>query len=98
MFACAARAAPAAPSLREREARKCSFLPATIALGGEMRCSRFVCLAHILIGEPVPTPDQVRGRLSPEYALSFPPTHARTRLRHDHRDARPARCRSAVEA
>jgi len=26
-------------------------------------------LAHILIGEPVPTPDQVRGRLSPEYAL-----------------------------
>jgi len=26
-------------------------------------------LAHILIGEPVPTPDQVRGRLSPEHAL-----------------------------
>ena len=31
-------------------------------------CSGFVCLAHILVGEPVPTPDQVRGRLSPEYA------------------------------
>jgi len=27
-------------------------------------------LAHILIGEPVSTPDQVRGRLSPEYALA----------------------------
>jgi len=26
------------------------------------------CLAHILIGEPESTPDQVRGRLSPEYA------------------------------
>jgi len=27
-------------------------------------------LAHILVGDPVPTPDQVRGRLSPEYALA----------------------------
>jgi len=26
-------------------------------------------LAHILIGEPVPTPHQVRGWLSPEHAL-----------------------------
>jgi len=34
-------------------------------------------LAHILIGEPVPTPDQVRGRLSPEYALALAPTHRR---------------------
>src|SRR5712691_4333652 len=26
-------------------------------------------LAHVLVGEPVSTPDQVRGRLSPEHAL-----------------------------
>jgi hypothetical protein len=26
-------------------------------------------VAHVLIGEPVSTPDQVRGRLSPEHAL-----------------------------
>jgi hypothetical protein len=26
-------------------------------------------LAHVLIGEPVSTPDQVGGRLSPEHAL-----------------------------
>jgi len=25
-------------------------------------------LAHILVGEPASIPDQVRGRLSPEYA------------------------------
>jgi hypothetical protein len=28
-----------------------------------------LAFAHILIGEPVTTPDQVRGRLSPGYAL-----------------------------
>jgi hypothetical protein len=27
-------------------------------------------LAHILVGEPVATPHQVRGRLSPGYALA----------------------------
>jgi hypothetical protein len=27
-------------------------------------------LAHVLIGEPVSTPDQVRGRLSPKHALA----------------------------
>jgi len=27
-------------------------------------------VAHVLIGEPVPTSDQVRGRLSPEHALA----------------------------
>jgi dCTP deaminase len=27
-------------------------------------------VAHVLIGEPVPSPDQVRARLSPEYALN----------------------------
>jgi hypothetical protein len=26
-------------------------------------------MAHVLIGEPVSTPDQVRGKLSPERAL-----------------------------
>jgi len=26
-------------------------------------------LAHVLVGEPVSTPDQVRGRLSPGHAL-----------------------------
>jgi 16S rRNA (guanine966-N2)-methyltransferase len=26
-------------------------------------------VAHVLIGEPAPTPDQVRGRLSPDHAL-----------------------------
>src|SRR5437879_800100 len=26
-------------------------------------------MAHVLIGEPVSTPDQVRGKLSPEHAL-----------------------------
>jgi hypothetical protein len=27
-------------------------------------------VAHVPVGEPVPTPDQVRGRLSPEHALA----------------------------
>src|SRR5262249_58423102 len=36
---------------------------------GQAAAGSFLCLAHILFGEPVPTPDQVRGRLSPEYAL-----------------------------
>jgi hypothetical protein len=27
------------------------------------------CVMHALVGEPVPTPDQVRGRLAPEHAL-----------------------------
>jgi len=27
-------------------------------------------LAHVLVGEPATTPDQVGGRLSPEHALS----------------------------
>src|SRR3989442_9263701 len=29
-----------------------------------------LCGSHVLVGEPVSTPDQVRGRLSPEHALS----------------------------
>src|SRR5690348_71832 len=33
-------------------------------------CSRILLFAHVLVGEPVPTPDQVGGRLSPEHALS----------------------------
>ena len=31
--------------------------------------SRFFTLAHVLFGKPVPTPDQVRGRLFPGHAL-----------------------------
>src|ERR1051326_8260937 len=34
--------------------------------------SHFLPLAHVLVGEPVSTPDQVRGRLSPEHALVRP--------------------------
>ena len=34
-------------------------------------CCRFICWAHILIGEPAPIPDQVLGGLSPEYALTL---------------------------
>src|SRR5689334_12511176 len=29
----------------------------------------FHCVAHVLVGEPASTPDQVRGRLSPGHAL-----------------------------
>jgi hypothetical protein len=32
---------------------------------------RIHALAHVLVGEPVSTPDQVRGRLSPEHALAI---------------------------
>src|ERR1700722_11518723 len=31
--------------------------------------SSFLCLAHVLVGEPASTPDQVRGWLSPDHAL-----------------------------
>jgi hypothetical protein len=34
-------------------------------------------LAHVLIGKPVPTPDQVRGRLFPGHALAV-------MVRHNH--------------
>src|ERR1700724_1087897 len=47
--------------------------------------TRIHTLAHILVGEPVSTPDQVRGRLSPGCALNVnrPGTCARRRLRAD---------------
>jgi hypothetical protein len=32
--------------------------------------SRIIDRRMFLIGEPVPTPDQVRGKLSPEHALN----------------------------
>src|ERR1700722_11049670 len=35
-------------------------------------CSSFFILAHVLVGEPASTPDQVWGRLSPEHALAGP--------------------------
>jgi hypothetical protein len=28
------------------------------------------CVAHVLVGEPASTPDQVRGRHSPDHALA----------------------------
>jgi hypothetical protein len=39
-----------------------------------MGASRFI-LAHVLIGEPAATPDQVWGRLSPEHALMVESAH-----------------------
>src|ERR1043166_7652441 len=33
------------------------------------RALPILSLAHVLVGEPASTPDQVRGRLSPEHAL-----------------------------
>src|ERR1700722_2158479 len=41
-------------------------------------------LAHVLVGEPASTPDQVRGRLSPEHALG--PQHGEPEHHQDHED------------
>jgi hypothetical protein len=37
-------------------------------------------LAHIHVGEPVSTPDQVGGRLSPGYALTYSSAGVKSRV------------------
>jgi hypothetical protein len=50
--------APCAPVLRLTQAR----------IESDIIAREVIYLAHVLVGEPVPTPDQVRGKLSPEHA------------------------------
>jgi hypothetical protein len=47
--------------------------------------------AHVLVGEPASTPDQVGGRLSPEHALARAHVHADDTTHHHDGTHQPAK-------
>jgi hypothetical protein len=55
-------------------------------------CDLVHALARVLVGEPVSTPDQVRGRLSPGHALSLKAEGLAMRAAH------PLSCRGPAPA